>query len=151
MKTIVKRISQKQLKAFAETVAYEKDYILFLKDKSLSHGVFSKTDNSYLGEDISCLKEFLRLGITEQFQSRKARKKTLGLSFDSGNVAQLGFNPTEQKWYGWSHRAIHGFGIGYVVQKNSTVIISKKFPVGYKAKTLADCKELAKRFAQSVG
>lgn len=27
-------------------------------------------------------------------------------------VASIGFNPQEQKWYGWSHRAIYGFGIG---------------------------------------
>lgn len=24
----------------------------------------------------------------------------------------VGFSPSEQKWYGWSHRAIYGFGIG---------------------------------------
>lgn len=30
---------------------------------------------------------------------------------------QLGFNPKEQKWYGWSHRAIYGFGIGSKVKQ----------------------------------
>ena len=29
----------------------------------------------------------------------------------------IGFNPVEQKWYGWSHRAIYGFGIGSEVKK----------------------------------
>src|SRR5690606_8505321 len=27
-------------------------------------------------------------------------------------TACIGFNPKEQKWYGWSHRAVYGFGIG---------------------------------------
>ena len=27
-------------------------------------------------------------------------------------VASIGFNEPEQKWYGWSHRAICGFGVG---------------------------------------
>lgn len=28
------------------------------------------------------------------------------------NVCSIGFCEKEQKWYGWSHRAIYGFGIG---------------------------------------
>lgn len=28
------------------------------------------------------------------------------------NVCSIGFNEAEQKWYGWSHRAICGFGVG---------------------------------------
>ena len=30
----------------------------------------------------------------------------------SDNVCSIGFCEKEQKWYGWSHRAIFGFGIG---------------------------------------
>jgi len=33
------------------------------------------------------------------------------------NVCSIGFNEEEQKWYGWSHRAIYGFGVGSVVVK----------------------------------
>ena len=33
----------------------------------------------------------------------------------------LGFSEKEQKWYGWSHRAIHGFGIGDTVKKGDVV------------------------------
>ena len=32
-------------------------------------------------------------------------------------VASIGFCEREQKWYGWSHRAIFGFGVGHTVQK----------------------------------
>lgn len=28
------------------------------------------------------------------------------------NVESIGFSEKEQKWYGWSHRAVAGFGIG---------------------------------------
>ena len=27
-------------------------------------------------------------------------------------VCSIGFNPEEEKWYGWSHRAMYGFGVG---------------------------------------
>lgn len=33
------------------------------------------------------------------------------------SVCSIGFNPDEQKWYGWSHRAIFGFGVGSEVKK----------------------------------
>ena len=36
---------------------------------------------------------------------------------DGNCVVSIGFNPDEQKWYGWSHRAICGFGIGSEVKK----------------------------------
>ena len=44
---------------------------------------------------------YLKKGITEQLQS----------SSESGNTVSMGFNPEENKWYGWSHRAIYGFTI----------------------------------------
>ncbi len=27
-------------------------------------------------------------------------------------VCSIGYSPKNKKWYGWSHRAVHGFGIG---------------------------------------
>jgi hypothetical protein len=36
---------------------------------------------------------------------------------DSHCVCSIGFNKEEQKWYGWSHRAIFGFGIGATCKK----------------------------------
>lgn len=33
------------------------------------------------------------------------------------NVASIGFSSNKMKWYGWSHRAIVGFGIGSKVSK----------------------------------
>ncbi len=33
------------------------------------------------------------------------------------NVCSIGFSAKQNKWFGWSHRAIHGFGIGDKVKK----------------------------------
>lgn len=33
------------------------------------------------------------------------------------NVCSIGFSERDQKWYGWSHRAIYGFGIGSSVKR----------------------------------
>jgi len=41
----------------------------------------------------------------------------------------VGFNPKEQNWYGWSHRAIYGFGIGSTIKKGDC---------GYKPKDKYD-------------
>ena len=76
----------------------------------------------------------------------------------------IGFCEKEQKWYGWSHRAICGFGIGYEVKEGSLCATSgwtqeyldkhpeedKRMPVGFIAKTLDDCKRLAIAFNESV-
>lgn len=47
-------------------------------------------------------KFLLKYGITEEWQS----------CGDPDAPICIGFNPDEQKWYGWSHRAIFGFGVG---------------------------------------
>jgi len=70
----------------------------------------SKIDSSYLTfigleNDLNYL---LKKGITEQIQNYNNEK---------GNSANIGFNPAEQKWYGWSHRAIFGFGVGSECKK----------------------------------
>lgn len=51
------------------------------------------------------------------------------ISKTSQAPCQIGFNEKEQKWYGWSHRAIFGFGIGSECKKGSG---------GYKAVDEAD-------------
>ena len=39
------------------------------------------------------------------------------------HVAAIGFNPTEAKWYGWSHRAMYGFGIGSEVKPGNCAYV----------------------------
>lgn len=83
---------------------------------------------------------------------------------NSHSVCSIGYSPRRKKWYGWSHRAICGFKIGDVVKKgdctNSSGYVKeyleahpeldKSLPIGFKAKTLDDCKRMAIAFAESI-
>ncbi len=68
------------------------------------------------------------------------------------SVASIGFNHTEKKWYGWSHRAICGFGKGDRIFEEKFGNDKTKFTKhGRKTiKTLEDAKLAAKRFARYV-
>lgn len=82
----------------------------------------------------------------------------------SHSTCSIGYSVKENKWYGWSHRAIHGFTIGDVVKENDLTTLSgftegyriqnpdedMSLPVGYKAKDLNGAKRMAIAFAQAV-
>lgn len=73
-------------------------------------------------------------------------------------IKHIGFSPRDQKWYGWSHRAIFGFGIGDEVKKGDVIAPDREYPplrgeslpIGFKAKTLADARRMAAAFALAV-
>lgn len=93
-------MKSKKLKQFIDNIAYVGDSTIPDDDGKI---YYSNTDGSYLTrvgmeEDLQFL---LKRGITEQLQN-----------WGGGKTTNIGFNPEEQKWYGWSHRAIFGFGIG---------------------------------------
>jgi len=90
---------------------------------------YSKVDGAYLTRvgtenDLNFL---LKRGITEQIQDGYGEPKT----------CCIGFNPKEQKWYGWSHRAIFGFGIGSECKKGDC---------GFEPSNKEDFKENCLRF-----
>lgn len=67
-------------------------------------------------------------------------------------VASIGFNEKEQKWYGWSHRAIFGFGIGDKLFEekfgDDKTLFSKH---GKKViRSMTQAKQAAINFGQSV-
>lgn len=82
----------------------------------------------------------------------------------SHEVCSIGFCEGKQKWYGWSHRAICGFGIGDEVKEGDCTASSgwteeyllehpeedTSLPVGFKATDLVDAKKMAIAFAASV-
>ncbi len=81
----------------------------------------------------------------------------------TSTIKHIGFAPKEQKWYGWSHRAIYGFKVGDTVKKGDTIAPSEPddpyphsrpeletLPVGFTAKTLDDARRMAAAFALSV-
>lgn len=85
-------------------------------------------------------------------------------------VCSVGFCESKQKWYGWSHRAIYGFGIGDVVEEGDCAAETgfswdeeldgpvpddlcfhdDSLPVGFEAKTLDDARLMAVAFASAV-
>ncbi len=87
-----------------------------------------------------------------------------GIAEHKNLPCQIGFCMKEQKWYGWSHRAIYGFGIGDIVEEGDCTATSgwsnehlKKhpkddlsLPIGFEAKSLDDAKRMAIAFADNV-
>ncbi len=92
----------------------------------------------------------------------------LGISPEKRNpdncVCSIGFSEKHQKWYGWSHRAIHGFKVGDEVKEGSCTAETGwtdeylaehpeddvSLPVGFKAETLDDCRLMAIAFADCI-
>lgn len=85
-------------------------------------------------------------------------------SDSSHNVCSIGFSEINQKWYGWSHRAIYGFAPGDEVKEGDCCASSgwteeylaehpeedTSLPVGFVAKDFDDAKKMAVAFAESV-
>ena len=65
-------------------------------------------------------------------------------------VCSIGYSPAKRKWYGWSHRAIYGFGIGHIVRPGDCGYKEGMFAGGNVIKTLADAKVAALAFAEDV-
>lgn len=105
----MKRITKKRLFEFIDKVSDKKPSKI--PGDGGTKCYYSKVDGSYLtraGMEEKGFKYLLRLGITDQLQNTKS---------NSNHTTNIGFNPEEQKWYGWSHRAIYGFGVGSKVKK----------------------------------
>ncbi len=80
------------------------------------------------------------------------------------NVCSIGFSEKNQKWYGWSHRAIYGFGVGDEIHEGDCAAspgyipeylkehpeADRSLPIGFRANNLDDCKKMAIAFADSV-
>lgn len=79
---------------------------------------------AYVGD---MYKQLLERGITDQIQPAR----------NDSTVCTIGFNPTEQSWYGWSHRAMLPFKIGDTVKPGD---------VGYAPKDKADMETEALAF-----
>lgn len=62
--------------------------------------------------------------------------------------ASIAFSEKEGKWYGWSHRAIYGFGVGHTVKDNGNDMPMSM--AGKRAKTLEDAKKMAIEFSKEV-
>jgi len=68
-------------------------------------------DGDYIGNSKTAHFLCVKKGILPE----KAHKKD--------RVCSIGFCKKEQKWYGWSHRAIFGFKVGDKIQYNPDLVI----------------------------
>jgi hypothetical protein len=96
----------------------------------------------YVGDEKNAKFIFKKMGLT------KVQPRIGG----PGKVCSIGFNEKEQKWYGWSHRAIVGFKIGDKIFEEGFGNDKTKFiEHGSKTiKTLDDAKQAASNFAKYV-
>jgi len=109
-------------------------------------------DGDYIGDSRDAYRLVRKRGIAPEKASREHC------------VCSVGFCEKEQKWYGWSHRAIYGFGVGDVVKDGDCTAESgwtdeylkdhpdedKSLPVGFRAESMDDAKRMAVAFAESV-
>ncbi len=112
----MKRISKKMLNTFISKVADIKPSNMPGDNENC---YYSKIDGSYftrVGMEDELFKLLLKKGITEKLQNS---------ANVSNHTVNIGFNPKEQKWYGWSHRAIFGFGVGSTCKKGDAHYIPK--------------------------
>ena len=86
------------------------------------------------------------------------------LASETDCTCSIGFSEQKQKWFGWSHRAIYGFGIGDAIKAGDCTALSGwtddylaehpeadvSLPVGFVAKDMDDAKRMAIAFADSV-
>ena len=70
------------------------------------------------------------------------------LARPGANVCSIGWAPGDNKWYGWSHRALFGFTHGDVVKEGD--ICTGSMPVGFTAESFEDAKKMAVAFAEAV-
>lgn len=90
------------------------------------------------------LETVLKLDIFEKESTLDKFKKRHGIRVIDG----LGWSEKEQKWYGWSHRAIYGFKVGDKVKEGD--VAAEYLDVGFEAKTTDDAKKIASAFARGV-
>lgn len=134
------KISEEQMKAIEEATATTTvgDYTY---DVPLGVNPSDETMKRHNGEGGS-------VSINHVEESKKHKGKDFFKEHGIKEIScGLGFSEKEQKWYGWSHRAIYGFGIGDKSYRNGT---KGKNEIGKTIKTLEQAKEAAKRFAESV-
>ena len=76
---------------------------------SLDPSISMKIARNYNGDYIGLVEDWGK--IMDKYDIRAEK-----ISPDR-NVCSIGFSKREQKWYGWSHRAIYGYGVGSKVSK----------------------------------
>lgn len=70
-------------------------------------------------------------------------------AYPGDSVCTIGKSKKNGKWYGWSHRAYHGFEVGDRVEEGDAGYTEEKGE--WTAKTEQDARQMAIDFAEGVG
>ncbi len=135
-------------------IKFERNYLGYVYRREI-------VDDSEFGGDgnlevISCYSDYDGKYIGSPQMARNLCKK-MGISQVQGissasAICSIGLHEKEKKWYGWSHRAICGFGVGDKIFEeeygdNETLFVNH----GNKdITTMDEAKQAAINFARSV-
>lgn len=119
----------------------------------------------YIGNSVWAYRLCKTRGIKPEIKSSLVNRDPSEFNGGAGPTCSIGFCKSEQRWYGWSHRAISGFGVGSVVDSLDHVCATSGYtdefladnpeydnslPLGFEAKNIDDAKRMAIAFADSV-
>lgn len=96
---LVKDCSKKGYMLYSEEWKYHPT-----EEPTVMIGAYSSIDGSYIGDEKTAKMLNRKFGILPQ-------------SIQGNTVSSIGFSQKDNKWYGWSHRAIFGFGLGSTCKK----------------------------------
>lgn len=121
------------------------DYIVELvrvetgEDSFTMQSARSKKDNGYIGDEGSA-QRLIEHGITPELIDAEHQ------------VCSVGFNAKNNKWYGWSHRALCAFGIGDKIFEEDFGDDNTPYNQhgAVTIETLEDARQAAANFARSV-
>ena len=153
----VKSVYVKDCEKIKWTRKFKAGYILQREFVTLGgDGIWMTVAYNYNGDYIGNSRDAWRLCVKRGILPEKAQP--------NHNVCSIGYCKKKRKWYGWSHRAICGFGVGYIAKKGSCPTESgfmdgylkehpeadRRVPIGFKVKNMEDAKRAAIAMAESV-
>jgi hypothetical protein len=86
--------------------------------------------------------------LAQRFGIEQREKRT-----STSQVCSIGFSPGKKKWYGWSHRAVYGYGVGDKAFPDPKSFPGLDHPPKKEwatIKTMDQAKQAAKNFAAYV-
>lgn len=117
-----------------------------LNPNTLRFKTYKRAD--YLKTDIPIEKRtFKNLPKYSNGKSKVHFKEWMGIKMDNKAGCSVGKSEADGKWYGWSHRAVYGFGIGDKVTSDVSGNNSGK---EYMIKTEDQARQTAINFAKDV-
>lgn len=103
-------------------------------DTAMNGMAYAIGSGAYIGDERT-VKALSEMGI-----------RTFEPASPDGTVASIGFAPKHNKWFGWSHRAIYGYGIGETVKAGDM----PESCTGMRIESVADSRHVAVEFAKCV-